>query len=164
MRPTRTLSILAMSALAASAADAAPGALEVRFQPADKVYVHPIQGVGSPGDLFTAVLQNVAFVNRTAGAVRLESAVLDVERAGRTAGTAWSRKHKGQPEFPRQVQERNRERQLANLREWKPGRYRHDRTQTAPGGQRQHPDPRAEQQRCRFDDYAVIRRDRLHHA
>ncbi|MBC8506635.1 MAG: M23 family metallopeptidase [Anaerolineales bacterium] len=59
-----------------------PG-LGIRFQPADFVYVYENHGAGGVGrDLYTAVLQNIAFVNESETKITLDSAVLDASREG----------------------------------------------------------------------------------
>ncbi len=59
-----------------------PG-LGIRIQPADFVYVYENHGAGGVGrDLYTAVLQNIAFVNESETEITLETAVLDVRRDG----------------------------------------------------------------------------------
>jgi hypothetical protein len=54
-----------------------PG-LGIRIQPDDFVYVYENHGAGGVGrDLFTAVIQNIAFVNESEAKVTLDRAVLD---------------------------------------------------------------------------------------
>jgi murein DD-endopeptidase MepM/ murein hydrolase activator NlpD len=57
-------------------------ALEVRFQPGDVLYVYENAGEGTPTDLYTAVIQNVAFVNESDGAVTVERIQIEVEKDG----------------------------------------------------------------------------------
>jgi len=54
--------------------------LEIRFQPADFVYVYENHNSGGVGrDMFTAVLQNIAFVNQTDEEVKLLDARINVK-------------------------------------------------------------------------------------
>jgi hypothetical protein len=91
-RNTRvTILLVALAAIPACAAELAQTAadpaeipaevpagppLEVRFQPADFVYLWENNGEGAPLELYTAVLQNVAVVNRTTGPVTLDEMTL----------------------------------------------------------------------------------------
>ena len=68
--------LLAVIVLLLSAAPA--DALEIRFQPADIVYVYENKGVGAPLGYYTAVLQNIAIVNSDDVAVDLQGARIDV--------------------------------------------------------------------------------------
>jgi len=91
MRNTRvTILLLAMAAIPACAAEIAETAeapaaptgppLEVRFQPGEFVYLWENNGEGTPLELYTAVLQNVAVVNRTAGPISLDEMTLSALR------------------------------------------------------------------------------------
>ena len=53
--------------------------LGIRFQPAEFVYVYENHGASGIGlDLYTAVIQNIAFVNESEEEIRLDTAVVDV--------------------------------------------------------------------------------------
>lgn len=43
----------------------AQSAFEVKFQPGEYIYVYETKGLGTPGDLYTAVIQNIAIINHT---------------------------------------------------------------------------------------------------
>jgi hypothetical protein len=43
----------------------AQSAIEVKFQPDEYVYVYETKGAGTPIDLYSAVIQNIALINRT---------------------------------------------------------------------------------------------------
>jgi murein DD-endopeptidase MepM/ murein hydrolase activator NlpD len=80
--------VSAFALLALHAAHTA--ALEVRFQPADVVYVWENVGEGTPKDLYTAVVQNIALLNEAAeggGPVTLERVRIDVEKSGDVVGS-----------------------------------------------------------------------------
>ncbi|HVS16618.1 MAG TPA: M23 family metallopeptidase [Thermoanaerobaculia bacterium] len=74
---------LALVALVGVGTGGAADALEIRFQPADRVYVYENRGEGTPADLFSAVIQNLAFVNDAERPVTLRGARLEVLRDGR---------------------------------------------------------------------------------
>ena len=59
MKSIVTATLFPILLIAASALSA----LEVRFQPADTLFVYENRGEGTPANLYTAVLQNVAFVH-----------------------------------------------------------------------------------------------------
>jgi murein DD-endopeptidase MepM/ murein hydrolase activator NlpD len=65
----------------------AAGALEIRFLPADRVYVYENRGEGTPADLFSAVIQNLALVNDAERPVTLRVATIEVLREGRVVAT-----------------------------------------------------------------------------
>lgn len=64
-------------------------ALEVRVHPAKVVYLWENKGEGTPKDLYSAVLQNVAFVNPTPDEVTIESAKIEATRAGAPLQQVW---------------------------------------------------------------------------
>jgi len=57
-------------------------AFDLRFQPSDVVYVYENSGEGTPADMYTAVLHNVAFVNDSDGAVTIDLARIEVVKDG----------------------------------------------------------------------------------
>lgn len=61
---------------------AAPSGLEVRFHPADYVYLYENNGEGTPRDLYTLLLHNIALVNTGAQPVTLQAALIAVEQDG----------------------------------------------------------------------------------
>lgn len=50
--------------------------IEVRFQPKDYVYVYETKGVGSVGEIFTSVIQNIAVINIDMDSISLNSVEL----------------------------------------------------------------------------------------
>lgn len=71
----------ALLGLRSSAAEGPAGApLQVRFQPADLVYLWENNGEGTPRELYTAVLQNFAIVNRSKEPVELDEVVIEALR------------------------------------------------------------------------------------
>ena len=66
----------------ATAATPATGSLEVRFQPEEVVYVWENRGEGTPEDLYTAVIHNIAFVNGTQRSITLENVSVEARRSG----------------------------------------------------------------------------------
>lgn len=61
---------------------AAPTGLEVRFHPADYVYLYENNGEGTPRNLYTVLLHNIALVNTSAEPVTLQAALIAVEKDG----------------------------------------------------------------------------------
>lgn len=61
----------------------AAGGVGIRFQPAGHVFVYENHGAGGIGrDLYTAAIQNIAFVNESEAEIGLDTAVLDVMQGG----------------------------------------------------------------------------------
>ncbi|WP_083930761.1 M23 family metallopeptidase [Eudoraea adriatica] len=50
----------------------AQSSLEVKFQPTEYMYVYETKGIGTPGDLYSAVIQNIAIVNHAEDSVSIE--------------------------------------------------------------------------------------------
>lgn len=74
----RTLAALALLFLSS----ARLAALEVRFQPGERLYVYENRGEGSPADLYTAVIQNLAFAHVGDEPVTLDRAWVEAHANG----------------------------------------------------------------------------------
>jgi hypothetical protein len=60
----------------------AQSSIEVKFQPAEYIYVYETKGTGTPEDLYTAVIQNMAIVNHTQDSITLQEVEIIATKEG----------------------------------------------------------------------------------
>ncbi|MEO0572218.1 MAG: M23 family metallopeptidase [Bacteroidota bacterium] len=72
-----TLQFLILLSFLFSEKGGAQGALEIKFQPSEKIYVYETNGFGTPIDLYTAVIHNMAIVNHSNDSLMLSQVKIE---------------------------------------------------------------------------------------
>ena len=78
----RTIRTLIVSLVLTIVAAASVTGLELRFYPSKTIYAYENRGEGTPADLYTAVIQNLAVVEQRDERVELQRIRIDILRAG----------------------------------------------------------------------------------
>ena len=56
--------------------------MEVKFQPAEYMYVYETKGSGTPSDLYSAVIQNIAIINHAEDSIFIKEVEIIATQGG----------------------------------------------------------------------------------
>ena len=78
---TKTILVVGFQILVATLANSQE-LIQIRFQPGDQVYVYETQGIGTPGELYSAVIQNIALINAGSDSLTIRDVEISAMKDG----------------------------------------------------------------------------------